>query len=400
MSKVKIDISTHFLPDDHQVFVLHPGKRKKFYKEVLEQQAVFLDLPGFSLKKNVDIKSDDFHAALEMSAAVAKWHRLGADPDKKPSRDLANYKNEKAKKSTLKSRLVSEFEGLYFTARVGDLIVCPGDGYNSHVLIGEITKPFSPDFTAYSRHYPGEKIPARQVRWLSIQQKKAFYSDRLISLMQNPAALIRIYDLVERKEIYDVAYKDYTIGNEGVGRILIKNSHIDLKEFSQGMEVVSYFSALYHAKDIGQLADFLALPPKEAIEKFYNHTYFTDTSININSPGEIAQKAIKAALPSFIGIMLALAAMQVAPTDAAAADFVNSASGVPSGCQIEIAERVKEAMNMMHMDMWQEICAKRRAATDAIGMDTPTEVTVDGKSATVSGNAAPSTKPKVPKPNK
>lgn len=46
-------------------------------------------------------------------------------------------------------------------------------------------------------------------------------------------------------------------------------------------------------------------------------------------------------------------------------------------CEIEMTDRVRETMNMMHFEHWQEICERAQAAKEAIGLDS--SVTIGGE---------------------
>lgn len=369
---LKVDLAARFLPPDHNVFVLHPGAKKRFYADFTMQDCVFLDIPGISLPATIDKDAPELTQLLAVSENVIRWRRNGAEPNEAPSRNIADY--ERYKLAVARRRLLSEVDGLYRKARKGDLVICPGEGYMSGVLIGEFAGDFEPNVFGRARIYGDEDIPARKVKWLTTSRRKAFFSDRLIQLMQNQAALIQITNEHEKNEVYEAAYKDFSVGGESVGRILITKEHIDLFDLTESNRLIFYFSSMYKAIDDGKLEEFLELDMTSAISAFYDPALFIDTHISINSPGDIALRAKKATLPAFLGVMIALSGMCVSPTEAAAADVGNSVAAPTDTCTIEVATRVKTSLEMMHADLWQKICQERKRSEASVGLASPVKI--------------------------
>ena len=367
-----IDLATHFLSKGHKVFVLHPGKKKKFYLDFIEQDKVFLDLPGIRLPRVVDTSNLETLALLRMGRQISSWYGAGCPKKRTPSRNVEDYWPQRKSRA----RYVSEAEGLYSKAKRGDLVVCPGPGYLSEVYIGQLMDDFNPRVVAHARVYDDEPIPARRVTWLAKGQRKIDYSWRLIELMQNRQALIQVTVPVEKTEIYATAYKDYALEDLSVGRILITNPSIDLHELNNRSEIISYFAAMFAAQDDGNLHDFLSLPYLKAIEQFYDREYIVNTSIEVRSPGQITVKARTLVLPAFLGVMLVLSASSLNKDEAAAIDLTNSAvstseASVSDECMANVKVRVESALNMMGYERWKEICEERRKAREDVGLESP-----------------------------
>ncbi|WP_020398978.1 hypothetical protein [Kordiimonas gwangyangensis] len=364
----KIDLNTRFISENHKVFVLHPGKRKRFYEDFAERNAVFLDIPGTQLPQNLDLENVRHRAAIYMGRHIGQWYRNSQSTKNKPSSQISAYLNKVAQQSTI-PRYMSEAKALYRTAKPGDLVVVPGSGYMSRVFIGEFTDTFDPAHSVAARIYPADPIPARNVKWIHTRQIKAHFSDRLIKLMQNRQALIEISDIAEKKEIYDLCYKEYNLGDEAQGRIRVTKSHIDLRDMVDANDFVSYFVAMYSAKLRGELPEFMGLDWKAAAEEFYDRDLLTDTSYSINSPGWLKLRSSKFVLPAFVGVLLTLASSGATLDQAKQIEISNSSMVTNNECVLEISQTVRETLEMMNAGEWERICREMKELEKNVGLE-------------------------------
>jgi len=367
-----IDLSTRFLSENHKIFVLHPGTKKRFYAEFAAASAVFLDLPGAQLPTSIDLDNIRHASGIFMGRHIGQWHRKGKPVLKEPSRKLDDY-TDRAKASKA-SRYMTEAKGLYNTARPGDLVVVPGAGYMSHVLIGEFTDTYDGKFTVSSDTYPGYPIPARRVKWINTDQIKARFSGRLVELMQNRQALIEIKPQVEKNEIYDLCYKEYTIGDEAQGRVKITKSHVDLRDMADANDFVSYFVAMYSASERGEMEPFSKMLWKNAAEEYYNRDLLTDTSYSINSPGWLKLLSRNPVLPAFVAVMLSLASSGLSLEEAKTVQIINTARVTQDSCVLQIDESIREALNMMNADQWERTCQAMRDAEEGVGLESTMKI--------------------------
>lgn len=371
---IVVDPGIKMLPDDHQVFVLHPGDRKRFYKDFIETNSVFLDFPGIALNAPPNIEDEHTRNKLRMARAISIWHRQQRPADKAPARDPTRYKT--ASSSSTRSRYMHEAVELYVNARKGDLVVCPGEGYLSEVYIGEFTTDFEPNYSVESRRYPFETIPARRVKWIATNMIKGKFSRRLVSLMQNRMAIIQIRNEADRREIYEAAYGDYIWKNTSGNLIRTTVDDVDLNDLARSIDLVNYFSAQYIALKEGKLEDFLKLEFNAAISAFYNKHYFGSVNVEIHSPGAIGRVMRAAALASYVSSMLALSAAGVSAQDGASAKVENSASPTPTACDLELQQDIRETMEMYaNYDRWEsEVCPRRAEADANVGLETDVKV--------------------------
>jgi len=367
-----IDLGIRFLSENHRVFVLHPGAKKRFYQDFCVSSAVFLDLPGASLPPCIDLENSQHISEIFMGRQIGLWHRNGKSLLKVPSRDSSDYALRAAKSRT--SRYMWEAKGLYSTARPGDLVIVPGSGYMSRVFIGEFIDTFDRQFTVSSGIYPDEKIPARRVKWISIDQIKAYFSYPLIKLMQNRQALIEIKPPEEKNEIYDLCYKEYAFSNQAHGHIKITKLHVDLRAMIEANEFVSYFVSMYNASRRGQLEAFSAMDWKIAAEEFYDSNLLIDTSYSISSPGWLKLLSKYLMLPGFVAAMLSLVSSGLSLEEAKKVQITNSVIVSDEKCVLQIDQSVREVLNMMNADQWERTCQAMREAKEGVGLESTMKV--------------------------
>ena len=371
---VILDPEIRIIPDDHKVFVLHPGQGKRFYEDFAESDAVFLDIPGIEFNEKPDPDNEELRNHLRMARRIAAWYKSGAKDDNKPSRDPADY--EVKNPAVDAPRFVNEVRDLYAEPRAGDLIVIPGKGYNSTVFFGEFATDFEPGFSVTSRRYPYEKIPARRVNWLEVHLAKGQFPARLIKLMQNRQAIISITQEQDLRAIYEFAYQEY-IWKETSGSFLkVKKDVIDVKDLADAFDLTNYFACQYIALKKGELDKFLKLPFDDAIEAYYDRSYFGGVSVEIHSPGYFGRPMKDVMLAGYVSAMLALSGANVTALAASQVVVENSANATPSMCDKELQDDIRESMEMYaNFDLWEKkVCPRRQASKEQVGLDTSASV--------------------------
>jgi hypothetical protein len=277
-----VDPAVRILPDDHKIFVLHPGERKRFYKDFHANEAVFLDFPGISFAEAPEVGSQSLRNKLRMARRISNWRRRGAPEGDEPSRDPETYA---VANPTITPRYVHEAYALYATAKAGDLIIVPGKGYDSTVFFGEFVNDFDANFTIETDRYPGEHLPARKVKWLPVTLAKGQFDQRLIKLMQNRQAIINITRELDCRAVYSRAYGNYVWKESSGNLIKVTKAIIDLNDLNKAVDLTNYFACQYIALCKGELDKFLTLQFNEAIDAYYDKEYFGGVNVEIHSPG-------------------------------------------------------------------------------------------------------------------
>ncbi|KLK91469.1 hypothetical protein AA309_20325 [Microvirga vignae] len=265
-----------------------------------------------------------------------------------------------------------EVVDLYSDGRAGDLIIIPGKGYNSTVYFGEFVNGFDPNLTVESVRYPGERIPARKVRWLPVNLAKGQFNRRLIRLMQNRQALIRITREEDRREVYSHTYGDYVWRESSGNLIRVTEDEIDLYDLNKAVDLTNYFASQYLALKKGELSTFLQLEFNQAIDRYYDKRYFGGVNVEIHSPGYFGRPMKDALLAGYVSAMLALSAAGVPAQEAVDVQVRNSANAVVSICDQQLEKDIRETMEMYaNIHLWEtEVCPRRRATMEGVGLKT------------------------------
>lgn len=369
-----LDPNVRVLPDEHQIFVLHPGQGKRFYEDFRESSSVFLRLPGAKFSKEFDVYSEEVRRQVRLSSAVANWHFKGRKPDQMPSRLPENYASKGKTNQT--GKFLSEIKMLYCTAKKGDLIIVPGKGYRTPVLFGEVVGEFDPDFRVTAKRFGSEEIPAVAVKFLDNEFAKGQFSDKLIKLMQNRQAIIQIRSVAARRETYEYAYGNY-IWKEVSGNFLrVTKAVIDQKDLLDSMWLTNYFGAQYAAFKSGELENFLKMEPQAALDHYYNYELFGNVSVEVNSPGYFGRELKSASMAAYITGMMAISAAGVIPSQAKDIEVQNSASIVDSICDKELEDDIRQTMVLTSNldDHWEDICGKQKRARLKTGLDSNASV--------------------------
>jgi hypothetical protein len=364
-----VDPEIRILPDNHKIFILHPGSGKRFYADFRDSESVFLDIPGIKFTHSPSSDNPELRNLLRMSRKIANWKRNG-EKGEPPSRNPDTY--SVANPSTQIPKLAHAIFDLYHEAQPGDLVIVPGRGYNSTVYIGEFVGSFDPEFTVQSIRYSAESIPARRVRWLPADMAKSQFNRRLIRLMQNRQAIIQINEDSEHRAIYNIAYGDYIWKESSGSLIRVTEDEIDLNDLNKAVDLTNYFAAQYLALKKGELSEFLTLDFHVAIETYYDKNYFGGVSVEIHSPGYFNRRMKDVLLAGYVSAMLALSAAAITPAEAKDARVINSANIEASICDMELEADIRETMEMYaNIHLWEDvICPKRELTKVTVGLKT------------------------------
>ena len=305
-----------------------------------------------------------------MARRISIWRRRGSVAEDKPSRNPDDYAVTTAAAEA--PRFVHEVHDLYTEAKAGDLIIVPGKGYGSTVFFGEMINNFDADFTVETHRYPGETIAARKVKWLDIHLAKQQFNRRLIRLMQNRQAIIQITREDDRREIYTLAYGDYVWKRSSGNLIRVTKEEIDLNDLNKAVDLTNYFASQYLALKKGELDQFLRLHFNDAIDEYYDKSYFGGVNVEIHSPGFFGRPMKKAAMAGYVSAMLALSGAGVTAQEWIDTKVMNSANAVVSICDMELEADIRQTMEMYaNLHLWEdEVCPRREATKNSVGLKT------------------------------
>ena len=135
---LELDIATRIVGPDEDIYIVRPGAEFTLYEEFNRRSQVFLDFPGVGLDRSRAFPKDSVARTMIMkSMAIKEWHDAGAFGAHPPV-DNAHY--EALARGRRLGRYVGALKRLHYDLPVGAIVVVPGPGYFSDVLIGEITK--------------------------------------------------------------------------------------------------------------------------------------------------------------------------------------------------------------------------------------------------------------------
>lgn len=368
-----IDLNTKIIPEQHSVFNLHPGKGKKFYETFSSGEMVFLDYPGMILRRGDSLASDDLAARLSMSLAVKKWfsRRQQGEP---PPRDLEAYRD--ATRSIRLRTHVANINGLYFKAKRGDLVVCPGGTFRSPVLIGEIIDDFDGNHYATLPYYGDERLPARKVKWLSARRLRGTFSAPVLDMLQQRRALTLYSTQSAKMDIYREAYGSFVWFNTAYVRYLANKNTTDIRSLVPSIELLMYFSAMGTAHELGRLEEFLSIPFSKAANEFYNPTAYSNFGVQLTSKGFLSLDGATKVLPLLVSALLTTTTQLNAQEVPKEIRVINSLGGTDDDCTIQVDQRLREIMQVIHVDKFNKMCDTAKIKSGGVGLESHAQPTL------------------------
>jgi hypothetical protein len=209
-----------------------------------------------------------------------------------------------------------------------------------------------------------------------LEGSKTDFSARLIRLLQNRQAIIRVTEPELRHEIYEYTYGDYVWGETSGNLIRVTAQDVDLNDLSKAVDLTNFFAAQYLALKKGELEKFLLLDFADAIDVYYDKAYFGGVAVEIHSPGFFGRTLKSAAMAGYISVMLALSATNISAEDASHAIVANSANSAVSICDVELEADIRQTMVVYaNLNLWEStVCPKRQKAQATVGLTSDVKV--------------------------
>jgi hypothetical protein len=360
---LQLDIATRVVGEAENFYLVRPGQEFTLYNDFLQRSHVFLDFPGIGLDLNPQSRfpSDlDARAMVTRSSTIRDWH-LSGRRGARPSTDLAPYHD--LAKGRRVGKYVAALKRLLYEIPTGSIIVVPGPGYFSDVLIGEITGPRT---NIRIGDYEGEEIPARPVRWVG-KKHKARFSPEMIDLLKNRNPLVQMPRSV-REEVLATAYDQYVIGDTFTARLRTTDDDFSTLDDYDIQTFINYSAGVLAAFE-GAAPDARDLSIADAIRILRNHREaIPEFASNINSPGFL--RLFGSSTIPLVIIVLLSAALSGAAVSADSVHVINSMAPAGDLCALQVEEQVKGVLAMMRIDDWQHACELARDAHEATGLTT------------------------------
>ncbi|TPG56342.1 hypothetical protein [Sphingomonas glacialis] len=363
---IRIDIATRIVASDEDFYIVRPGKGFTLYPDFSARSAVFLDFPDLDLAAFQAAGDTTLRREMAVrSMAIRDWH-LGGRRGLPPSRDIAAYAGK-----SFRARLghyVSAIDKLYFQLPDQTVVIVPGPGYWSDVLIGVLDGP-ALDFRDFTL-YPEENLPGRRVRWLGRRQKASF-SEAARDRLKNPHPLMQL-ERGLRDEFLRSAYDQYVIGDRYTARFRTESddySSLDDQDITSFVNYIAGIIAQLEEKGPDQ-----AVTEAEAIALLRQfRDRIPDLSTNISSPGFLRLLSERID-PVTIALFMALATSGITPSTAQTIEVINSAGANHDACALKVSQQAKGAMSIMAFDDWQEHCHRLTDAAKNVHLKTSMKV--------------------------
>ena len=332
-----IDFATKVIPQDQKVWLIHPGRYRKFYQTFKTDEIVFLSMPGLNLsaKTCADVAAVRQH--VRMAKALRKYHQDDID-GKAPAIPSKNPKTYSDNPGSNVNSDVGNVVGLYHTAAPGDLVVVTGRGYYESVLIGEIKTPFDPNDLTTAKGLEYAKVPYRRVKWITKEYAKKDFSRPLAESLVNRKAIIQLPKDNITEQLYQFAYSSYVIGDRSkIDLYGPKYKGNKLTGTNSSTTLVAYLAAAYGAIEKNEIKKFEKLAVEEAIETYLNPQLIQHFYQEFHSPGKFVLYTSSAVLASFITL-----GVTIATSDLAGNHFVSNIK-VENSVEKEVHPQLQDA---------------------------------------------------------
>lgn len=362
---VEVDIATRFVDEDDDVFVVRPGKGYSLYDVFQDENIVFLDFPGLRLNfasRPGRRDTTNLREQLVRSIKLRDWH-LGGRQGREPSRDISAYKGKASGRRL--GRYIGDIGRLYYEFEPGTIVVVPGPGYISDVLIGVIVG--SAEESSDVQRYPDEKVPIRKVEWLG-KKLKATFTPELRSYLSRPDPVMRL-DGDFHEEILRAAFAQYAINGEFSARLETTRRDFSTLDDFNLQAFINFIAGVAAADehggysddevDLGDALALLAAAPDGVPE----------LASNINSPGFLRLTSGKI-VPLTVAVIMSAVLAVPAGAQTPEIRIRNSAALKNDPCAVQIEEQVRRVIRMSSTEDLLQVCAQMRDASEKTGLKT------------------------------
>ena len=248
----------------------------------------------------------------------------------------------------------------------GTTVVVPDEGYFGSVLIGEIAGP--PETHSWKTVYGGDALITRRVKW-SRKKIRGTFSEELRDLLGHTTPILQLPRSL-REEVLYAGFDQFAYNGSYSARLNTDEEEFNTLDDYTIQSFLNYVTGILIAGEKGvsgkvSYADAIAYVrsnPERAME----------LQQNINSPG--FQRLIdKTVAPLAAAVLLTVAVGSSHPkaflTQPTPVEIVNS-KGSDDDCEIEIAERVANARDMMMIDDWERLCHEMNDVRANTGIST------------------------------
>jgi len=307
---IHFDIATKIVSPDTNIWVIFPGRGRRYLETFLANDAVFLETPALNITAAAvnDVKRIRQH--VRMSLAFQEFHKKGG---KAPSRRAAAYPDGVFDEARF-TVLAANVRKLFGRVKIGDLIIVPAKLF-APVSFGEVVGEFDPQESIEIGGFGGERVQYRAVKWVSNYVPRNLIPAHLQIYLSKPPAIAKVPRLPDTDEFFRFAYKSYVLAEKSA--VIIDGPRYTGKNPLDTIEanyLVSYFIAAFNAIESDKLSEFSKLQISDAISQFYSAELVVSYTQNFNSPGRFGLVAASSVLAIFVGLGATLAISKLPAT--------------------------------------------------------------------------------------
>jgi hypothetical protein len=384
---ISIDIKTRVFDEEDMAYRLFPGQGYRYFRAMKDNSIVFLDNPGIPLppangyQKTPEMLEHIARSEEKQSYTNANSENLRAELAEIDAQDFTNSRWGKKRELNL-----GWLNGLYCQAKIGDLIVVPGPGLykneegefeRGYTLVGEIIgEPERWAREILPNLFLGQYV-VRRVRWLAEINELELDPKVSVALRTQNALISMRARSFER--VLGAAYKNVIMGEEFLARFVTRNAEFTTFEsFHFNAFVMAAVAACRKIQNGGDhwAEDQTIYDIAATVER--TDELVPDQEASIHSPGYLTLRG-SMMVPAVLSALFALALEANAdPFAGAGTDqvtVVNSESTAFDPCDVGIDHAVREALNIMGYDRWQQACDASRKANANNGLQSITTVT-------------------------
>lgn len=349
-----IDIKARFIDDKAKVYILFPGPGYRYFNTMEQEEAVFLDIPGFPIFQTGDVpQRSDIIKSIVVSDRVRDWHSHNRPLDKEPERRLDYVKDYNV--TQWRQQFGAMVENFFNNIKLGDIIIVPGPKEESNVLFGEIIDAPGSSFAVQAPFYDDEYIPARKVRWIQRIQRRGLprWLDNKIP-NQNP---LRQIERSQYQYIFDLMYERYYYDKRFAVKMRTESREFSALDSYLLNQVVLYITALHESLHDGHIKDIDKRSMSDVVSSIVFSSDIPEQRVIIQSPGFIVLDA-KNVIPMVAGVFMAMSAATAGAGELPAPQIVNTSdqSQLSQQCVADIQDEVDKDIEMMGYRRWQELC--------------------------------------------
>lgn len=366
---MRLDLNTVVIPRDRKIWVVHPGKNKKFFADFKDRSRIFLEYPDLNVTQSLLDDDDALRRRIRYSLELMRYDGLTRG-DGTPIL-LGDFVGDAQSNVAVYLRTVKH---LFQNMTEGDLVVVPGWGAYANVLFGEVMG--SVNFDQKDRIYPHAyaDIQYRNVKWLSTERTKAELGG-LVKYVNKPPAIAEVARNPYNDEFFDFAYDSYIMEDKSWSTITApKYRSNDPSAISDSVKIVEFAVATFWAIEKGLSLSGLSFD--EVIEKYYSTDGIEHFGLSYASPGRLDFKARNTRLSIYVASVVAMACAGALSGCKAAATPINVENSETPSPQLnaDLKNQIDVLVTQIDAPTAQQLEKKGAHAVRTTGINTPIAV--------------------------